>query len=95
MDAIQRVTADKAPRPDQIPNRVLKVIIEWIAPQLVTIFSASLRLGYYLEDWKRSITIALRKPRKDNYLKLKLYRPIALLNTIRKLLELIITRRLS
>jgi len=38
--------------------------------------------------------LALRKLNKDDYTVPKLYRPIALLNTIRKLLELVIAYRL-
>jgi len=40
------------------------------------------------------ITLALRKLNKDNYIILKAYRLIALLNSIKKLLELIIVYRL-
>ena len=39
--------------------------------------------------------IVLKKLNKDNYLELKLYKLIALLNIIRKILKTIIIRRLS
>jgi Reverse transcriptase (RNA-dependent DNA polymerase) len=93
--ALHWVNANKAPGPDQIPNSVLKAIKDWLVPRLVTIFNASLRLGYHPRSWKRAITLALRKPRKGNYSFLKAYRPIALLNTMGKLLETVIARRLS
>ena len=94
-DALRWVKANKAPGPDQIPNLVLKKIKEWLVPRLVTIFNAALRLGYHPHDWKRATTLALRKPRKENYSLIKAYRPIALLNTMGKLLESVLARRLS
>jgi hypothetical protein len=39
--------------------------------------------------------VVLRKPGKDNYTTPKVYRPIALLNTIGKVIDAIIARRLS
>ncbi len=86
---------DKAPGPDQIPNRILKAVAEWLIPHLHTIFNAGLRNGYHPHAWKQAITLALRKPGKDDYTTPKAYRPIALLNTMGKLLELVIGRRLS
>jgi exonuclease III len=94
-DALQRVAKDKAPGPDQIPNRILKAAAEWLVPRLHTIFNAGLRNGYHPHAWKQAITLALRKPGKDDYTTPKAYRPIALLNTMGKLLELVMGRRLS
>ena len=94
-DALRRVKADKAPGPDQIPNSILKATKEWLVPRLATVFNAALRLGHHPCDWKQAVTLALRKPRKENYSQLKAYRPIALLNTMGKLLEAVIARRLS
>ncbi|OHE94826.1 zinc knuckle [Colletotrichum orchidophilum] len=37
----------------------------------------------------------LRKLSKDNYIILKLHRPIVFLNTVRKIINVIITERLS
>ena len=46
-DAIQHVTSDKAPGPDQIPNRVLKDAEEWLIPHFYKLFNATIRIGYY------------------------------------------------
>jgi hypothetical protein len=45
--------------------------------------------------WKAAVTLALRKPNKEDYTDLKAYRPIALLNTMNKLLKRVIARKLS
>lgn len=53
-------------------------------------------MGYYPSYLKTSVTIVLRKPTGErDYTQAKLYRPIALLNTIGKIFETIIANRLS
>ena len=76
-------------------NLCLKLIEKWLTPYLLKIFNASIRNGYHPKAWKASIIIALRKEGKGDYTIIDLYRPIALLNTIGKLLEIIIARRIS
>jgi hypothetical protein len=93
--AIRYVAKDKAPGPDQILNRILHAVIEWITPHLHIIFNACVRNGYHPTAWKRATTLALRKPNKEDYTIPKAYRPIALLNTMGKILELVMARKLS
>lgn len=94
-DALQWVAKDKAPGPDRIPNRVLKAAQEWLTPRLLIIFNAALRNGYHPNEWKRATTLALRKPNKGDYTLPKAYRPIALLNTMGKLLERVMARKIT
>ena len=94
-DAISEVPPDKAPGPDNIPNRILKMGSLIIVPHLTRIFEWSIKLGYCPEHFRKSTTIVLRKPGKDNYTVPKSYRPIALLNTIGKLMDRIVAKRLS
>ncbi|EMD86559.1 hypothetical protein COCHEDRAFT_53746, partial [Bipolaris maydis C5] len=54
-----------------------------------------LRLGYCPSHFRESTTVVLRKPGKDNYTVPKAYRPIALLNTVGKVMDAIIARRIS
>ena len=49
----------------------------------------------YYAPWKHSTTVVLRKPGKPRYDTPKAYRPIALLNTLGKLLTAIIAERLT
>jgi hypothetical protein len=46
------------------------------------------------KQWKEATTILLRKPRKSDYSNPSAYRPITLLNTLKKVLEAIIARRI-
>jgi hypothetical protein len=74
---------------------VLKAAQEWLVPRLLTVFNAAIRNGYHPYEWKRSLTLALRKLKKGDYTDPKAYRPIALLNTLGKLLERVIASRMS
>lgn len=85
----------KAPGPDNIPNIVLSQCAEAITDRLFYIYSAILERGYYFNPWKKFITVVLRKPGKPQYDVLKAYHPIALLNTLGKLLTAIITEQLT
>jgi Reverse transcriptase (RNA-dependent DNA polymerase) len=94
-EALRYLANDKAPGPDQIPNRVLKEAEEWLTPHLLKVFNATVRIGYHPKAWKEAITLALRKPNKEDYTVIGAYRPIALLNTMGKLLELVMACKLS
>lgn len=93
--AIQLVPPDKAPREDQIPNRVLKVVQELLVPILIVAFNASLALQYCLKAFKRAVTVVLRKPGKSNYTEPKSYRPVALMNILGKVMDTVLARRIQ
>jgi hypothetical protein len=93
--AITSTPPMKAAGPDGIINRVLHAAAAQIAPYLTRIFNWSLRLEYCSAHFRHSTTIVLRKPGKDDYTAPKAYRPIALLNTIGKLMDSIIAKRIS
>jgi ribonuclease HI len=52
-------------------------------------------MKYCPAKFKKSITVALRKPGKDDYSQPKSYRPIALMNTIGKILDTVLARRIQ
>jgi ribonuclease HI/retron-type reverse transcriptase len=85
----------KAPGPDGIINKALQAGIDLIAAHLTRIYNQSLRLGYCPVSFRASITAVLRKPGKANYAVPKAYRPIALLNTIGKVVDAVVAWRLS
>ncbi|KAJ5642579.1 hypothetical protein N7490_006579 [Penicillium lividum] len=96
-DLIRRAPPDKAPGPDEIPNRVWKLALassDFIRI-LSSIFDACVRTGYNPRHFQQSITVALRKGGPRNFRKPKSYRPIALMNTLGKLLEAVIASRIS
>ena len=94
-DTIRAATALKAPGLDGITNRALKAAGAPITAHLARIFNQSLRIGYCPDYFRGSTIVVLRKPGKANYTTLKAYRPIALLNTIGKIMDAVIARRLS
>lgn len=94
-EAIRKTKAGKAPGESGIPNQILHLCQAYLAPRLVEIMNASLRLGMYPRQWKTSITVALRKPGKGDYTIPQNYRPIALLDTIGKVMESVIASRLA
>jgi hypothetical protein len=49
-------------------------------------------MKYCPAKFKMSITVALRKPGKDNYSQPKSYRPIALMNMMGKILDIVFAR---
>jgi hypothetical protein len=94
-EAIRSTSPLKAPGPDGLPNRVLQAIAGIIVGQLTIIFNQSLRIGYCPAHFRSSTTVVLRKPDKDDYTVPKAYRPIALLSKIGKIMDAVLTRRLS
>ena len=76
----------KAPGPDGIPNIVLTKCANNLIDRLYFIYRAIINLGIYYEPWKLSTTVVLCKPGKPHYDTPKVYRPIALLNTMSKVL---------
>src|SRR5439155_22590772 len=94
-NAINRLTPNKAPGPDEIANRVLKNPLPTIEHHIRALMQASLDLGHYPKPFKHSTTVVLRKPSKPDYTKPKAYPPIALENTLGKVLESIIADMVS
>jgi retron-type reverse transcriptase len=93
--AIQIVPSDKAPGEDQIPNRILKVAQESLVPILTTVFNSSLDLQYCPKAFKKSITVSLRKPGKSDCTEPKSYRPVALMNTLGKIMDTVLARQIQ
>jgi hypothetical protein len=85
----------KASRPDQIPNEILKTLSEEISEGLARGVSMLLAAGTLLKSLKESIIIALRKEGKKDYSLPRSYRPIALENTLTKVVEKALANRLS
>ena len=79
----------KAPGPDGIPNIVLSKCANVLVDRLYYVYNAILEKNIYYAPWKQSTTVVLRKPGKPRYDTPKAYRPIALLNTMSKVLTAI------
>lgn len=92
---IRNLPNNKAKGDDQIPNELLKLAESLLSPHLAVIFNQCLKLSFYPPQWKNAITAIIRKHDKPDYSEPGAYRPIALLSCISKVLETLLTRRLS
>lgn len=93
---IKHFWTQKAPRPDHISNKVLKIIVIKIYSYLQQIFNNFFTLFYYLLYFKKSAIIILCKHKNNkNFTSLKIYRFIFLLNLISKIIEAILATKIS
>ena len=86
---------DKAPGQDQIPTRVWREVWPVLQDQIFMLFNKSIKNGQLPKKWKVAKIVPLRKGGKDDYTVAKSYRPISLLATLGKILELIIAKRIT
>jgi hypothetical protein len=92
---LQKLKPYKAPGPDGIPNIVLTKCADILTDRLFYIYTAIYDRRLYYKPWKRFNTIVLRKPGKPSYEIPKAYRPIALINTMWKVLTAILANQLT
>lgn len=85
----------KAPGPNSIPNIVLTKCADALANRLLPIYRAMTENTLYYDPCKMSTTVVLRKPGKPRYDTPKAYRPIALLNTLCKVLTAIMAELMT
>ena len=93
--ALKAAKGTTAPGEDGLPTLIWKNTWKHISRIVVKIFTASVNLGYYPKKLKTATIVVLRKPGKPDYSVPGVYRPISLLNTLGKLLEAVMARRLS
>jgi ribonuclease HI len=84
-----------APGEDNLPMLVWKKVWGHLKSFIVSIFTACVELGHHPRQWRSAKIVVLRKPGKPDYSVPGAYRPISLLNTLGKLLEAVMARRLS
>ena len=80
----------KAPSPNGIPNIILSKCADLLVDRLRYIYSTILEKELCYDPWKQFTTVVLRKPGKLRYDLPKAYRPIAVLNTMGKLMTAIV-----
>ena len=90
---LKKLEVAKASGPDDINNRLLKEMANQIAYPLTDIFNKSLVSGIFPSPWKRANVCAILK--KGDPSLVNNYRPISLLSNIGKVMERIISDRLS
>jgi len=84
----------KAPGPDGIPNIVLSKCADLLTPHLLNVYAYMLETGHMFQPWKCFTTVVLRKLGKPRYDLPKAYRPIALLNTMWKVITALVAEQL-
>jgi len=92
---LKRLKPYKALGPDGITNIVLTKSADLIIERLAHIYQAMLRGSLIYKPWKEFIMGILRKPGKPRYDTPKAYRPIALLNTMWKVITAIIANHIT
>ena len=92
---VTRLCPYKAPGEDDIPNAVIKELMEVIAEYLLEIYWAIFSLSTYSDHWRVWDTIVLRKPGKPRSDIPKAYQPIALMNALGKLLSALVAEDLT
>ena len=81
-------------RLDKILYKVIKAILEAVAIPLANAVTTCLLKGKLPECYKEIITVVLRKANKKDYSLLGNYRPVALKNTLGKILKKIVVERI-
>ena len=89
--AIDKLSPNKAPGPDEITNAIIKKTFDTTQQHLLAMVQASINLSHFPACFKTTTTIVLRKPQKSDYTKPNAYRPIALENTLGKIIESVLT----
>jgi len=93
--AIKKLPNNKAPGPDRIPNEAIKQLRAVIQKDLAQVISNQFASGTLPQSYRESTTIALRKEGKKDYSLPSSYRPIALENTLAKLVEKILADQIT
>ena len=89
---LSELNADKAPRPDELPNLLLKNDAKEISPILTDIFEHSIRTRKLPDEWVKANVAPVFK--KGDRHTASNYRPISLTCVCAKLLEHIICKNI-
>jgi len=77
----------KAPGPDRLGFKAIRLLWEWDAPRIIAIVKMTFRLGIHPPVWKEARGVVIPKPNKPDYGVAKAYRVITLLNCLGKVVE--------
>jgi hypothetical protein len=92
---IKKLDSFKAAGSDGISFFVLKCLKSTLVSYLQPLFQVCINRSYHPTAFCHCNTVPLRKPGKDDYSAPRAWRQIALLNTLGKVLENVIARRIS
>lgn len=97
VDMLKLTSNASAPGPDEITWFHIKQIysMEGVPDALIYLFNNICDSGVWPSWFKASTSVIIPKPKKTDYSVPKLYRPIALLNTLGKLLTKVLANRMQ
>ena len=91
---IKKTISNKTLNLNDISNKVIRSAMRITNKQIRSLFERCLRDEVQSIYFKRVVTILLRKSNNKDYTNFKSYKSIALLNTLSKILKLIISKRI-
>jgi hypothetical protein len=92
---IKRIAFDKISNLDEIIKKLLKICAFIMMQLLISLFVVCIQQTYHSKTFKKVNIITLKKIDKKDYTISKTYRSIALLNIIEKILEFIMSKKIS
>lgn len=92
-NSVSAMREKKAPGPDGIPNEILKIVHQTDPQILLGMYNACLLYGVFSTQWKVARLVLISKG-KGNPALPSSYRPLCMLNTAGKLLEVLLRTRL-
>ena len=92
---IERIFFDKISSSNDIFNRLLKTCASTLTKLLISLFQACVEHDYHSLIFRTVNIITLRKNDKSDYITLKAYRSIVLLNIIEKMMKSIMSKKIS
>ena len=92
MKIVYKINSNKMLKINKIINRTLQQLARVIIKQIHFFFNKCIKESIQLLHFKKIFIIILRKSDKKNYTKLLLYKLIALLNTLNKMLKSIVLK---
>ena len=91
---IHKINLNKIFEINKIINKTLRQFARVVVKQIRSFFDKCIKKRIQSSHFKKVFTIMLRKSKKKNYLKSSLYKLIVLLNTLNKMLKLIMFERI-
>ena len=85
---------NKTSKFNKITKKFLKICEKSLIMVLISFFQICVTKKYHFQFYWNVNTVVLRKSKKTNYIIMKTWRPIALLNTIEKMLKTVISHKL-
>ena len=94
---ISKCADSSSPGPDRLTWRHWKTIVknDVCLSKIINIANACINLGHWPRYFKVSTMVIIPKPNKSSYDNLKAFHPIVFLNTLGKLIEKVIAKRLQ